>query len=369
MSTDARFRTKPRSRPLWVRITVGFAVLVIVAVLAIAISVLSGRNNQETMHPDSVAPDGAGALAAVMEDRGLTTTIAHSATAALEAGGTILVWDPDGILTRGQRQSLLDSGNRIIVVSADGRDADDWFSTSYPVTSQPADSPTEATCGLEWLDGITTVEGVTGGLGRDGCFPVGAGSHLVSDANLVYFASPELFVNDNLDRADNAAVAIRALAATDRVTWLRPVAASVDEQAVRAVPPALTGALIGFVLLVLWYGVLVRRPFGPLIAERLPVVVPSAESARGRARLYERGSNTAHAGAALRAGMIAVHAGRLGLPVNASPTSVTSRICQASGWDWEAVQHLLYGPPPASDRELIDLATGLDTLSKELHHD
>ena len=368
MSTDVRFKPDQKTRPLWRRIFIGFVALLIIATLAVAISSLSGRNNQQPMHPDSVSADGAGALAAIMADRGVTIEMAHSAEDALAERGTILVWDPDGNLTADQRADLLGSGNRIVVVSHNGRDAVDWFGYSYPASTA---DPTAAfpECSVDWLDGINTVEGLTTGVDSLGCFPVGTGSHLVVSDNLVYFASPELFINDRLDRADNAAVAVRALAPTDHVTWLMPAPETVEEQSLSVVPPALTGALIGFVLAALWYGLLVRRPFGPLITEQLPVIVPSAESARGRARLYERGSNSGHAGAALRAGMIARHAGRLGLPVDASPDTVTARIAEDSGWAPERVHDLLYGPPPARDGELTNLAHGLDTLSKELHHD
>lgn len=368
MSTDIRFRAEQKTRPLWRRLFLGFFALLLIAVLAVAISSLSGRNNQQTMHPDSVSLDGAGALAAIMEDRGVTVEVAHSTEAALASGGTILVWDPNRTLSIGDRADLMASGGRLVVVSETGRDAGDWWRPSSAVTG-PAASAARPECSVAWLDGITTVEGISHGVTEDGCFPVGNGHHLVVQGNFVYFASPELFINDQLDRADNAAVAVRALAATDRVTWLMPEQDQTGQPTLSVVPPALTGALIGFILAAIWYGLLVRRPFGPLIPEKLPVVVPSAESARGRARLYERGANSGHAGAALRAGMIAKHAGRFGLPSDATPDTVTARISEASGWEPDRVHHLLYGPPPSRDGELIELAHGLDTLSKELYHD
>lgn len=367
MSTDSRFAVEPRTRPLWRRVLLGLLAILIIAVLAVSISSLSGRNNVEPMHPDSVSADGAGALAAIMSDRGMTITVVHTADEALNSGGTILVWDPERILSPADRARLL-SHDRLVVVSDSGRDTYQWFGSTLGVTTGPENEMISPSCTVDWLAGIE-VTGVTVGVNRAGCFPVGSGSHVVVRGGLVYFASPELFINENLASADNAAVAIRALAETDTVTWLMPVRETIDEPALSVVPPALTGALIGFVLLALWWGLLVRRPFGPLIPEQLPVIVPSAESARGRARLYERGRNAGHAGAALRAGLISTHAGRLGLATDASAETVVAKIAGSSGWPAEQVHDLLYGPPPRTDSELTELAHRLDTLSKELHHD
>lgn len=366
MSTDARFAPRTRTRPLWARLILGAVAVLLIAVLAVAISSLSGRGNQQTMHPGSVSPDGAGALGAILSDNGVSTTVVHSASDALDHE-TILVWDPQRILTASDRERLLDSPGRVVIVSDNGRDTYRWFGETLGTFDGSPDTIVAPSCGAGWLDGITGTQGVTVGVGGGDCFPIGGGAHLLTQGSVLFFASPEIFVNENLAKADNAAVAIRALGQSDSVAWLMPMAASIDQP--DTVPPALTGALIGFVLVALWHGILVRRPFGPLIPEQLPVVVPSAESALGRARLYERGADAAHAGAALRAGLISHHAGRLGLPPDSSPDMVIGRVAATSGRTPDSVRHLLYGPPPATDSELTGLATSLATLSKELTDD
>ncbi|WP_182353728.1 DUF4350 domain-containing protein [Flaviflexus huanghaiensis] len=362
MSTDARFAVLPRTRPLWLRFLLGFLAAFIIATLAIAISSLSGRNNQQTMHPDSVSPDGAGALGAILSDRGIATTVVHTASDALDAGGTILVWDPHLLLSDTDREQLLTE--RLIIVSESGQDTQEWLGKSLGTFAGSPDDIVPPSCGQGWLNGIDGAQGMTVGVGAAGCFPIDGGRHILIRDRVMYVASPELFINANLAQADNAAIALRALGQSDSVAWLMPATERVDQPS--TVPPALTGALIGFVLVALWYGILVRRPFGPLISEQLPVVVPSAEAARGRARLYERGRATSHAGAALRAGTIARHTGRLGLPPDSTPDMVVERVSDLSGRSPHDVRHLLYGPDPATDSELAALANALTDLSKEL---
>ena len=366
VSVDPRFRTPPRLRPGWRRAALAIVAIVIIGVLALATSSL--RHNRETMHPDSVSPFGAGALSAIMADRGISITPMTAVDDALDGQGTILVWDPQLLLNRAEREQLLASSRRIIVVSDGGRDASRWLGTAG-VSPVPLSGPIRPSCDVDWLDGIDTIAGVTAGVTADGCFPIGEGHHIVVRGNLVYVASPEIFTNRFLDVADNAAVAIRMLAGSGTVSWLIPEQSLPSAPSPSVVPPALTGALAGFIMTALWYGLLVARPFGPLIPEPLPVVVPAVEATRGRARLYERGSHASHAGRALRAGTVAHHAGRLGLGSDAGAPEVVAAICRACPLPEADVYRLLYGPPPTNDRELVELALGLENLSKELHHD
>lgn len=369
MSLDTKFSEPVKTRRPWQGIL--FVVLAIITVIALALSIssLSSRYNTEEMHPSSVAPDGAGALASILRDRGVTVDLVHSADDALAGAGTILIWDPRGNLTFQERQELIDSGRNLVVVSADGWDGNEWLPTSFVDATYATTNTSRPECAVGWVSDLDAIERVSRGVDYPGCFPVGDGFHLVEADNVVYFASPELFQNEYLDRAHNAAVSIRATGQSDHLMWLMPVRQDASMEVLPSVPPALTGALIGFGLVALWYGLFVRRPSGPLIPEKLPVLVPSAEAARGRAKLYERGGNSAHAGAALRAGTIHTVSGRLGLPTNATPETVVNQLADASGWDRAAVADLFYGPSPGNERELTDLAHRLDLFTKELHHD
>lgn len=374
MSSDPKFAQPVAKKPLKNKVLFGIFAAIIIGLLALSIITLQGRGNQQAMHPDSVSPDGAGALGSIIEDRGATITVVRTADEALDHEGTILVWDPFSLLTERERESLIESGRPVVAVMDEGRGASLWLTGNPRAFSSSSATPTGPNCSVDWVSDLDAIDGATWGIDTNnipatGCFPVTSGHYLAVEGNVSAFASPEVFTNDYLDRAHNAAVAIRALGHTDSVSWIIPTETTATDSSISAVPPALTGALAGFAIAALWYGICVRRPVGPLIPESLPVIVPSAESARGRARLYERGGNAGHAGKALRAGTIARVAARLGIPSEATPENVISRISEASGWHPDRVSHVLYGPPPTTDRELVDLAHELTALTKELIHD
>ncbi len=151
VSVDPRFRTPPRLRPGWRRAALAIVAIVIIGVLALATSSL--RHNRETMHPDSVSPFGAGALSAIMADQGISITPMTAVDDALDGQGTILVWDPRLLLNRAEREQLLASSRRIVVVSDDGRDASRWLGTAG-VSTVPLSGPIRPSCDVDWLDGI-----------------------------------------------------------------------------------------------------------------------------------------------------------------------------------------------------------------------
>lgn len=367
MSLDPKFAAPARMRPTWYRILAGTIMIVIIVALALSISSLNQRHNIDNMHPDSVSPRGAGALGNILRDHGVSIVLAHTSDEVLDGNGTILVWDPSRHLTHYEREQLKTSGRPLVIVSSDGEDASDWLDGTIDATPNSSSAGIRPECSVSWVSDLDGIEGVSRGIDKPGCFPTGSGYHLVVEDNVSYFASPELFTNAYLDRAHNAAVAIRATGQTKSLTWLIPIPDL--EEPLPAVPPALTGALIGFAAVALWYGFFVRRPAGPLIPEQLPVAVPGAETVRGRARLYERGANYGYAGAALRAGTIHTASGRLGLSPSASPEHVITQIVTATGRDRNEIADLLYGPPPASERDLTDLTHRLNQLTKELTHD
>ncbi len=122
-------------------------------------------------------------------------------------------------------------------------------------------------------------------------------------------------------------------------------------------------ALIVALTAALWRG----RRLGPVLAERLPVVVPAAETVRGRGRLYRRSRSYGHAAAALRAGTATRLATRLGLPRSADAPATIDAVARATGTPADEVARLLYGPPPADDAGLALLADELDILESEVH--
>jgi hypothetical protein len=111
-------------------------------------------------------------------------------------------------------------------------------------------------------------------------------------------------------------------------------------------------------LAIVWRG----RRFGPLVPEPLPVVVRSAETARGRASLYRESGARDRAATVLRAEAVRRLALRLGLSASAPASEVVAAAAARSGPDAVAVRDLLAGPPPADDLALARLAEALDAL-------
>jgi hypothetical protein len=95
--------------------------------------------------------------------------------------------------------------------------------------------------------------------------------------------------------------------------------------------------------------------------------VPSAETTRGRGRLYRRSRAYGRASAALRAGTARRIGARLGIPRSATAPALTAAVAAATDWRSDEVAALLYGPPPTDDVGLLVLAQELDALESEVH--
>ena len=206
------------------------------------------------------------------------------------------------------------------------------------------------------------------------CYPVGGNPSLVQltvRGRLVTILGTGAPLSNNaLASQGNAALAID-LMPSRRIVWLVPPPAAAATAAgpttfYRLVP--LTAYLIAIqlgvalLLAVAWRA----RRLGPLVAEPLPVVVRAAETAEGHARLYQSRRARARAAEALRDGVVSRLSPRAGLPAGASQQAVVAALAPRSPRAQSDVAGLLYGPPPESDRALVDLARNLDELEREV---
>jgi hypothetical protein len=108
------------------------------------------------------------------------------------------------------------------------------------------------------------------------------------------------------------------------------------------------------------------RRFGPLVVERLPVVVRADETAEGRARLYQRADAREHALDALRVGTVDRIATTLALGRLASVDDVVAASAAALAEDPGAIRDLLLDARPRTDRDLVDLAGRLAALERRV---
>jgi hypothetical protein len=371
----------------WVLVVLG-----VVLVAGVAALLPEPRTSGTPLAPDNPGDDGAMAVAEVLGEQGVRVEYVRGTVAALaaaDAGSTLLI-SSDAMLSTEQVRELADSPADLVLLDApvlaaavtEGR-----MGFGYPGPDQAMSRQT-AQC----ADPDARVAGAvrTGGAGLNGvsgarsdtlCFPLGDdrfayGSTEAGGRRVDLFGDSLLFSNARVTDEGNAALALRALGRHDHLVWYIPEAG--DTGAIRGqdagagltalLPPQAVALGLLSVLVLLALAVWRGRRLGPVVSERLPVVVRAAETTRGRARLYRRGRAYGHAAAALRAGAADRCARRLGLPASAAPEHVISALARATGWDERTIGELLYGPPPTDDAGLRSLARRLDEMESEVHH-
>jgi hypothetical protein len=57
---------------------------------------------------------------------------------------------------------------------------------------------------------------------------------------------------------------------------------------------------------------------------------------------------------------------RIGLALDAEPPAVVAAVAERCGSPAQAVGHILFGPPPASDPDLVLLAHDLDNIERQV---
>ncbi|WP_244666475.1 DUF4350 domain-containing protein [Myceligenerans indicum] len=385
--------------------TAGWVALV-VAAIGLFVFVLAFTRPVGSNVPFSTAnadDDGGRALAQVLGDHGVTVHEVHTVRAAFDgasAGETLVITPHPAYFEPGQIEALTAVGADVVLLApdpqlldsfTDGR-VEEWY--AGPVAGG---GPACAVPGARAAQDVRLEAGltVTDGSG-DTCWPAAGADGFAyvrvrSDDRWVHVIyDPSLIRNDSVLAGGNAALALWMLGAHDDLTWLVPDifdttmldgppggSGGEDDGAGRPLPPeasagsvlpqgaipvvwvlALTGLAVA-----IWRG----RRLGPLVTEPLPVLVRSAETMRGRARLYRAVRARGHAAAGLRASAAHRMAQRLGLARSADATAVTDAVAAATHRSTEQVAHLLYGPPPADDGELTELARSLDNLESEVH--
>jgi len=345
------------------------------------------RTSGEAYAVDNPGPSGARAAAQILQRQGVSITTVHSlddALARAKAGDTLAVLG-DRYLT--DRERLLEESEADLLLVAF-----DWYPASTDVgIAYGASVTSTVAAGCSDPDAqaagtITTRRWLRVPPDTDAtvCFPrpddtywygERTGAYVVTERDgrrVAMLADATPLLNGALAEEGNAALALRALGKNERLVWFLPRAqasegtADIDmwDTMPLAVPILFLHGLVVAVVAALWRG----RRLGPVVTERLPVVVPAAEASRGRARLYRKMRSHGRAAAALRAGAALRLGTRLGLPRSAPAPDLIDAVARASGRPPDMVESLLFGPPPPDDPHLIRLAQELDHLESEVHH-
>ena len=346
----------------------------LLAALVIAVAVLGLLTRAETdttaLSPGNAAPAGARAVAEVEEalvDRG-------------EAG--LFLADPNGWLNGDQLEALRDPFSRIVLAAPTEPQLRVLAPGIEP--AGPVDNPADtlpADCAVS--DAESAGEITAGGSAYTGpleCFSsatadggTGASYAATAGQEVIVLGNPEILSNGTITQAGNAELALATLASEETLIWYQPTPA--DLAAATGTPsnplellPAWQNTLMLWLLGCALLAMLARgRRMGPLAVEPLPVVVSAAETAEGRARLYQDAGAATHAAANLRAAALSRAAVRLRLPPSSPPAAVVQAVARRTGRRPEELSGLLDGPRPTTDKELAQWAQRLLDLEKEIN--
>ncbi|WP_136313920.1 DUF4350 domain-containing protein [Actinomyces procaprae] len=327
-------------------------------------------------------PEGTQALAELLRDQGVDVSAVTSADAAVTSaadGATVVVLNV-GDLSSFDRHQLAQTGQEVVVLGSLYEDLAQLTDMTPTGVSASTNTTLEPECTDPDAVAAAALAGSTGSVdlgdveGAVGCFPVGDGTYAYATAPLAgggtlrVIADPRIATNENLTTQGNAALAIRAMGRSDRLVWFdasQTLALNVWDTPL--LPPWLPALMLLGGVAVTALALVRGRRFGRLVSEDLPVVVHATETAVGRGRLYRRAGDRDRAAQALRAGT-ALRLGRsLGLPASAGRGELLQAAARASGWPAAAIDHALYGPTPADDHALADLAVRLEQLESEVH--
>lgn len=353
--------------------------LIVVVAVATLITYLTAPRLGGPMDPGSTSPDGTHALVTLLREHGVDVVEAPDVAAAESAArpDTLIVvlqtlqhLDDDVLL----RLSNLPGDRLLVAPSTSTREAlapHITLAGSVPFGgADPGCDMREATrAGAVQLGVAEEYEAVDD-------FPVtrcydGALVRYTDDGRTVtVIGSGDFMMNGGLLTDGNAALAMNLAGTAPRVIWYAPQERQGESDAGAdisdLIPPAVRWIVIqlclAIALVALWQG----RRLGPLVAERMPVVVRASETVEGRGRLYRSRRARDRAATALRTATLQRMLPRLGLSTNAEPPAVVQAVAQRSGQHAQTLAHTLFGPPPQTDDDLVHLARELDNIERQV---
>ncbi len=337
--------------------------------------------------PRNPGLNGAQALAKVLDHNGVDVEIVRSAAdfdaATIDADTTVVVTGTEQLApsTLRRLRTHASQAARVVMVEpsyAVLKEIDGTVGSLNVGIFEPVDAQCAGGSGAGGgsggidLDGLRVQVDAATAYDGEGCFPTKSGVLLRPVDGLMLFGAGEALTNDQITRADNAAVALRLLGHDARLVWYVPDAAdAVADDAVtigtllpRWIGPGLWLVALSLIALVLWR----FRRLGPLSVEPLPVVVRAVETTRSRGRMYRRSGDRAHAARALRRAARADIATHLRLDRSAGVDAVVEATARHLGSPTEPVATLLHDDltTPTNDPDLVRLAQDLERLRNEV---
>ena len=332
------------------------------------------------MDPESTGPEGAHALIALLRDHGVTVVVANNVDDAANAArpGTLLLFaQTQRVSTEGLLNRLADAPGDLLLVEPTSHAR---AALAPGIRSGGAStSDTKPDCALREADQAGAVDfgpsntfRAVGDKTVSSCYGGALVRYRDGDRTVTVVGSTDFLANGSLLRAGNAALAMNLAGQHPRLVWYAPQhiegGSSGKGKIFDLIPDNVAWMVVQLwltvALIALWKG----RRIGPLVAEKLPVVVRASETVEGRGRLYRSRRARDRAAQALRSAALQRMLPRLGLGVDTPPPAVILAIAQHGRSDPESVRHILFGPPPATDADLIQLTRALDDVERQVTH-
>jgi uncharacterized protein DUF4350 len=353
--------------------------LILVSVVASVGTWLTSPRPGGPMDPASTSPDGTHALVALLRDHGVDVIVADDIAAVERAAA------PNTLVVTLQTSHLVDDdllrrlaavpGDRLLVAPT---------SRTREVLSPEIRRGAESTMGGEpecdlreatqagdvQLGGSDTFTAKDDDIQLTSCYEGALVRYTNGGQAVTVVGGGDFMTNSGLLKQGNAALAMNLAGDQPRVVWYAPQhtegessgAATISDLIPDAVRWIVFQLCVAVLLLALWKG----RRIGPLVAEKLPVVVRASETVEGRGRLYRSHRASDRAADALRTAALQRLLPRLGLDPNAGSAAIVQAIVARSGQSPEALAHTLFGPPPATDADLVNLANALDDIERQV---
>ena len=354
------------------------AIVVIVGMAVLSIYLTAPRPGGR-MDPTSTSSDGARALATLLRDHGVDV-IAADDIAAVERAAR-----PDTLILVAETYRLVDDdllrrlaavpGDRLLVepvsrtreklapeIRLDG-------ATTFGGAKPDCDLREATRAGTVQFGLSDTYEAVED-VSLTRCYDGALVRYTDDGRTVTVVGGADFMTNSGLLEEGNAALAMNLAGTHPRVIWYAPQRAEGEPEGGATIsdliPDHVTWIVLQLCLVVALLAVWKGRRIGPLVAEQLPVVVRASETVEGRGRLYRSRRASDRAAEALRTATLQRMLPRLGLGHNSAPPTVVQAVTEHCGLSPQAVAHTLFGPPPATDAELLSLAHELDNIERQV---
>lgn len=357
-----------------------WALLVLAAVCVVAAisTYLTAPRPGGRMAPDSTGPGGAHALVTLLRDHGVTVVVATTLADAENAArpGTLLLFAQTQRVTSDallQRLAAAPGDLLLVEPTSHARGA----LAPGIRSSGAAMSDTKPNCALREANRAGSVDfgpsntfHAAGGRIVTSCYGGALVRYRDGERTVTVVGSTDFMTNGGLLQAGNAALAMNLAGQHSRLVWYAPQRVEGESSGSTTIFGLIPDNVIWMVVQ-LWLAVLLvalwkGRRIGPLVAEELPVVVRASETVEGRGRLYRSRRARDSAAQALREATLQRLLPRLGLGANTSAPAVLVAAAQRTELHADWLQHILFGPSPASDADLVQLARALDDIERQV---